>query len=295
MPNTDQALSIATGPAGAVAVTGQSRVPVLNELVENNNIVTIKYSTGTADVGVAEILEPSGLIDTLSETPVVTVQNYGTRKVSFTVWFEIKDPANVVRYLESVTVTDLEGETPLTVNTFPVWDVPNDLEGQYTCRSWTVLSGDIDPSNDQATSTFGVEASPQSPSQWTQQTDVPEGLQRRVVQHGSCAATDPEGRYLYLLKGDNTCEFYRYDPATMTWTTLEPIPEYGRDNVSRTVKEGGTLAQIGGKFYATKGGNSTEFWEYDPAATAELSLDPDGGRDRRYALGRLGLRGVYPQ
>ena len=104
--NTDQALSIATGPGGTVAVTGQSYVPG-----EYNNIVTIKYSTGTADVGVAEILEPSGLIDTLKETPVVTVQNYGTRKVSFTVWFEIKDPHDAVCYTQSVAVTDLEGET----------------------------------------------------------------------------------------------------------------------------------------------------------------------------------------
>jgi hypothetical protein len=40
----------------------------------------------------------------------------------------------------------------------------------------------------------------------------------------------------------------------------------GRDNVPRTVKEGGTLAQVNGKFYATKGGNCLEFWEYDPTA-----------------------------
>jgi hypothetical protein len=32
------------------------------------------------------------------------------------------------------------------------------------------------------------------------------------------------------------------------------------------VKEGGTLAQVGGKFYATKGGYTLEFWEYDPTA-----------------------------
>jgi hypothetical protein len=28
------------------------------------------------------------------------------------------------------------------------------------------------------------------------------------------------------------------------------------------VKEGGTLAQAGGKFYVTKGGNCLEFWSY---------------------------------
>jgi uncharacterized delta-60 repeat protein len=296
--NPDYALSIAVGPAGAVAVTGQSRVPVQNELIENYNIVTIKYSTGTADVGGAEILEPSGLIDTLHETPSVLVKNYGTRKVSFVVWFEIKDPTGTVRYSESVNVTDLAGGTEFTVSSFPEWDVPNDLEGLYAARAWTVLPGDIDPSNDQATLTFGVEAAPQKPAQWVRWQDVPEGPQRRVVQHGSCAATDPEGRYLYLLKGDNTCEFYRYDPATLTWTTLEPIPEYGRDGVPRTVKEGGTLAQIGGKFYATKGGNSTEFWEYDPAATpgshwTQLADAPGGTHSGASACGVSILSNKY--
>ncbi len=224
------------------------------------------FTTGTVDAGVSGIIEPSGLIDTLQETPEATVRSFGTLTRDVTVWFEVKDPTGTVRYLQSVNVTALPGETEITVSNFPEWDVPNDLEGRYTARAWTVLSGDNNPTNDQATLTFGVEAAPQAPAQWVQWPSVPQGPQRRVVQHGSCAATDPEGRYLYLLKGDNTCEFYRYDPATLAWTTLEPIPEYGRDHISRTVKEGGTLAQVGGRFYATKGGNSTEFWEYNPGA-----------------------------
>ncbi len=243
-------------------------------------------SSARPDVGVAAILEPSGVIDTLSETPKVTVQNYGTGKVSFAVWFEIKDPHGAVCYLEPATVTDLEGEAQLTVNSFPVWDVPNDVEGQYSCRAWTVLTGDIDPSNDQATSTFGVEAKQQGPPAWTSWTDVPVGPQSRVVQHGAAMATDPMGLFAYLLKGNNTCEFYRYDPATASWSALDPIPERGRDNVPRSVKEGGTLAQVNGKFYATKGGNCLEFWEYNPAAA-------QGSRWAQKADVPAGVAGVH--
>jgi len=93
---------------------------------------------------------------------------------------------------------------------------------------------------------------------------------------------------VYLLKGNNTCEFYRFDPATGPtgpWLALDPIPERGRDNIPRTVKEGGTLAQAGGKFYATKGGNSLEFWEYDPAA-------PQGYRWTQKADVPAGSKGV---
>ena len=227
------------------------------------------FTTGTIDVGVTEIIEPSGLIDTLQETPKATVYNYGTLTRSFDVTFEIRDSVTfTLRYKQTVTVTDLaEGESrQVNDPAFPDWDVPNDREGRYYETCYTVLAGDINVHNDTASSQFAVEASPQQEPAWTKWSNVPAGGQSRVVQHGAAAATDPSGLYYYLLKGNNTCEFYRYDPATQTWSALDPIPEYGRDNIPRTVKEGGTLAQVNGKFYATKGGNCLEFWEYDPAA-----------------------------
>jgi len=98
---------------------------------------------------------------------------------------------------------------------------------------------------------------------WSRWLDVPEGWQ--WVQHGAAMATDPLGKFVFLLKGNNTCEFYVCDPGESTWTTLEAIPLEGRDAVPRAVREGGALAQVGGKYYATKGGNCLEFWEYDPA------------------------------
>jgi len=260
--NSDEALSIATGPDGAVAVTGHSYVPG-----QYDNIVTIKYLGLRPDVGVTEILEPSGVIDTLSEIPQATVHNFGTSDFDLTAWFEIRYGTSdgTVQYLQSAPVYGL-GSVDQTV-AFPLWDVPNNQEGLYYAKSWTVLDGDIDETNDTARSMFMVKAQPQSGLvDWTEWPDVPAGPQGRVVQHGAAMATDPDGRYAYLLKGNNTCEFDRLDAAMFSWSALDPIPELGRDNEPRTVKEGGTLAQVGGKFYATKGGNCLEFWEYDPAA-----------------------------
>lgn len=223
------------------------------------------FTAGTVDAGVTEILEPSGVVDTLTETPRVTVHNYGTLTRSFDVWFEIRDSATpTFYYSQSATVTDLAEGQDCDV-TFPVWDVPN-RDGRYYCKSWTELAGDIDLRNDTAESRFAVEADAQQPPNWTQWPDVPSLPHGRDVGDGAAAATDPQGLYEYLLKGNKTCEFYRYDPATQTWTTLDQIPQLGRDNKKRDVEEGGTLAQVNGKFYATKGGKCLEFWEYDPAA-----------------------------
>jgi hypothetical protein len=43
------------------------------------------------------------------------------------------------------------------------------------------------------------------------------------------------------------------------------MPGRDRHHCQRFVREGATLAQVNGKFYATRGGNCMEFWEYDPA------------------------------
>ncbi len=226
------------------------------------------FTTGTLDVGVEEIVEPSGLIDTLKETPHATVHNYGTLTCSFDVWFEIRDSAtNTLYYQQSATVTGLAGGGDCDPS-FPEWDVPNNHEGRYYAKCYTALTGDINATNDTARSQFAVEAAPQQPPGWTQWSDVPRGRGCQELNVGACMATDPDGYYVYLLKGNNTREFYLYDPATERWTALESMPGYDRHRCQRCVREGATLAQVNGRFYATRGGSSVEFWEYNPAAAS---------------------------
>jgi len=243
------------------------------------------FATGTIDAGVTFILEPSGVVDTIAETPKSTVRNYGTTTRDVPAWFEIRDSLRTVVYLQSAVAPSLAGGEEATVS-FPNWDVPNDKEGRYYAASWTALTGDNYPANDTARSQFAVEAKQQDPPCWVACPDVPEGAQRNDVGSGAALATDPGGLCAYLLKGNNTCEFCRFDPATAGWVALDPIPEQGRSGQKRSVKDGGTLAQVGGRFYATKGGNSLEFWEYNP-------LDQPGNRWTQKADVPSGASGVH--
>jgi len=70
--------------------------------------------------------------------------------------------------------------------------------------------------------------------------------------------------FIYALKGGNTCEFYRYNIATNSWTELDPMPDFGSTGKKRRVKQGGALACADGSFYAFKGGKTREFWLYIP-------------------------------
>ncbi len=213
------------------------------------------FTTGRLDVGVVEITEPSGIIDTLPETPEAVVKNFGTLPADFLVYYEIRDSAtNSLVYTGSATVTNLLAGDPLTVE-FPIWNRPT-VEGRYYSKCYTALTNDANSSNDIANSQFAVEGSPQAPSNWTKRPSVPIGSQNRTVKHGACLAVDELGMNVYLLKGDNTGEFYQFNPGTGDWTALDELPS--------SVKEGGTLTQVNGKFYATVGGNTVEFWQYDP-------------------------------
>lgn len=252
------------------------------------------FSNGTIDFGVTSILEPSGVIDTLMETPRSMVHNFGTATRDITTWFEIRDSTHTVVYLQSAVARALAGGDEVAVP-FPNWDVPNDKDGCYYAGSWTVIDGDMDPANDTTRSQFAVEARQQGPPSWVAWPDAPAGPQDRDIGPGAALTTDAGGFCAYLLKGNNTCEFYRFDPATAFWYALDPIPEQGRGGQKRTVKDGGTLAQVNGKFYATKGGNSLEFWEYDPAAQpayrwSQKADVPAGGAGVHIGASATGVR-----
>jgi len=65
--------------------------------------------------------------------------------------------------------------------------------------------------------------------------------------------------YLYIIKGNNTKEFWRYHIFNKTFEILPEIP--GEKNV----KKGADLAFFNGKIYLLKGNNTKEFLVYDTA------------------------------
>jgi hypothetical protein len=68
--------------------------------------------------------------------------------------------------------------------------------------------------------------------------------------------------YIYVLKGDDSQESWRYDPVGDTWTELDTIPSFGSTGRPKKVNDGGHLACMAGEVYALKGNETTEFWRY---------------------------------
>ncbi len=100
---------------------------------------------------------------------------------------------------------------------------------------------------------------------WMPQPPIPDGPKHKAVKAGGCVASDGSGN-LYLLKGNSTCEFYRYDAASGIWYTGDSIPVVDPDGKKRPVKKGASMAVAGGSVFVLKGGRSIEYWRYNPRA-----------------------------
>jgi hypothetical protein len=87
------------------------------------------------------------------------------------------------------------------------------------------------------------------------------------AKEGSCAAW--YDGYIYALKGNNTTEFWRYDPLPPPggeWLEQDRIPP---GSPPTTVGAGGALAgRPGTGVYALKGNNTLEFWRFTPDGKA---------------------------
>jgi hypothetical protein len=106
------------------------------------------------------------------------------------------------------------------------------------------------------------------------QPPIPDGPRHKPVKAGGCVAADEETGDLFLLKGNSTCEFYRYDAARGAWNTGDSIPAVDPDGRKYAVKKGASMVVLGGKVYAIKGGRSAELWRYDPGASVAAGWLP---------------------
>lgn len=93
---------------------------------------------------------------------------------------------------------------------------------------------------------------------------------------------------LYALKGGNTQQFYRYDPATDLWEELDTMPTVGAASRKRRVKAGAELVSTGtGAFYALKGNKTPELWYY---AASDRATSADGPRRDGALAGAFDIR-----
>ncbi|MEO0071915.1 MAG: T9SS type A sorting domain-containing protein [candidate division WOR-3 bacterium] len=105
-------------------------------------------------------------------------------------------------------------------------------------------------------------------------------VKKRVKAGGALTAASG---MIYAFKGNNTTEFWAYDPARDSWIPKAPIPEFASATMGtrKRVKSGASLVTIQDSIYALKGGNSEEFWVYDVCLDtwyARRSLIGPGGK-----------------
>jgi hypothetical protein len=201
------------------------------------------------DVAALSIVTPADYSFPGQITPEVRIQNYGTVSDSIQVFVRIRPST----YAWFTTLGGLAPGESTTVSCSTWTAVP----GSYTAVCSVAMAGDQDSTNNVASKYFIV-------AHWAQRPSIPEGWRRRKVQSGALSYA-PTTKKLYALKGKNTNEFWRFDPATGIWDTLAPMPTEPSGSKTR---DGCDLAfdpDIGdsGVLWALKGGGRTDFYYYD--------------------------------
>jgi hypothetical protein len=218
------------------------------------------------EAAVTRILSPVGIIDTITTQSVkAIVANYAAEPDNFEAYFKITSPAHALIYSDSFTVSNLGSKDTETVS-FKSWSGHRDT-GLYALRCSVYVQGDTYHADD--TMSAVVHAIPGGGSAgWvTSLPYMPSGKKNKTVNDGGALACNVEGSasYVYGLKGNNTTEFYQYNPGTNVWATVESIPWIGNSGKKKGVKAGAALASLRGKIYAVKGNGVNDFFQYNPA------------------------------
>ncbi|MEO0103457.1 MAG: M14 family zinc carboxypeptidase [candidate division WOR-3 bacterium] len=95
----------------------------------------------------------------------------------------------------------------------------------------------------------------------------------KKAKEGSAGTYDYNNKLIYALKGNNTLEFFFYNPATNQWKLLEDVGvPYGVPQ--KKVRGGGALtySNFAQGLFAFIGNNTNEFWLYLPYSNFTLNL-----------------------
>ena len=120
---------------------------------------------------------------------------------------------------------------------------------------------------------------------WHRRPDVPT-MGKSVKFGGALAALDEK---VYALSGNNTTDLWVFDATDNLWSKESDVP-FDSDGPARRVKKGASLATDGSYLYVVKGGNTQEFYRYDPAHRVWKQL-PEPGFAKRISGGSLAFDG----
>jgi hypothetical protein len=220
-------------------------------------LVSFLLSLGiSSDVGVTKIFEPSGIIPPDNYNPRTQIKNFGGGDQNFWLFFEIQTISGSPVYFDSSFQTLSNNETK-NVSFSTTWTA--DI-GVYVCQCSLYLASDTNSDNNTLSSKVRVEIL--SPGQWILRDSVPAGNSGKKVKDGG-GMVDGSTRgehFLYVMKGNNTDEFYQYDVILGSWQVKARVPK-SLEN-ARSPKKGSRLYRSGDYVYLAKGNNTLEFWAY---------------------------------
>jgi hypothetical protein len=169
-------------------------------------------------------------------------------------------------------------------NPSPTTVVSRRVDTGYTCAGlkhdsvyyWKVVAK-RNPSGTYAAGPRSFHVSPVSPdTPFVPEPEPPLGDKHKGIKAGGCMAylevgTDVSTPMIFMLKGNGTYEFYRYNVRRpeLGWTADAPIPMYNRMSKKKAPGKGATLTAAEGKVYAGKGNGVLDWWEFTP--------NPNGG------------------
>jgi len=225
----------------------------------NNDFLSGVMTILTTDVGVVQIVAPTGAIPIGSNvTPSAKIDNFGLNIETFPVYCRIISSTDTV-YYDSVIVT-IEPDRESIIDFSPLNTL---LPGSYRTFVLTALTGDQIFANDTASKNFTV-----SEIGWQTMANVTSTPSSKNPKNGSCIAglTDK----VYLLKANNTSDFYDYTPNSSIgyWTPLTPVPLGTRETGDgKNPKKGAAIAGYNEKLYILRGNNTPGFWAYSTSGS----------------------------
>jgi hypothetical protein len=270
----------------AVAGAYVARCSVYSEFDQApaNDTLSQGFTVSSADIGVTAILRPTGSVTPGYVRPQARVKNFGDVVVAgLLVTFDVRDATVFAAKTGGVPIFLVYSDTQTVASLAPGAETDVNFEsllvavGSYATKARSLFS-DANPANDSLLGSFTVAS---GPSGWVQKADAPLCARSKKVKDGGCltcfdSSNPSDTSYIYAFKGGNTCEFYAYNIESNTWASKESIPAIGRSNRKKGAKKGSALCydKWHDKIYATKGGNTFDFWQYD-VATGVWAQKPD--------------------
>ena len=228
---------------------------LVGDVNPSNDTLSGSVTVGLRDVGVTQIIAPTGNITPGTIiTQAARIANTSLYDQTFPVFFRIISVTDT-SYYDDTTVT-LEANRDSVIY-FAIW---NSIAGFYRTMVRTALAGDQNPGNDTASNNFSVISGSTS---WQRMMDIPSAPSGKTPKNGCCVA--PLAGQVYLLKANNSPDFYCFTPdaSTGTWNTLTAIPLGDKaTGDGKNPKKGAAIAAFGDKVYVLRGSNKPGFWHY---------------------------------